>query len=169
LVIQVESEHGLLDVFCRVRPHLEEFLKECAKMFELVLFTASEDNYANKVLDHIDPDGYIQHRLFRRHCTKVQGNFVKDLSRLGRKLDQTIIIDNSPLAFSFQPLNGILCDSWYDNQMDKELLFLLPILSHLKAVKDVRDELAEIYDLGEFLSELRCSLAIAETYDGLYI
>jgi len=34
-----------------VRPHLEEFLKECAKMFELVLFTASKDNYANKVLD----------------------------------------------------------------------------------------------------------------------
>jgi len=161
-VIKVDGENGLFDVFCRVRPHLEEFLKECAKMFELVLFTAGEENYANKVLDHIDPAGYIQHRLFRQHCTKVDGNFVKDLSRLGRKLDQIIIIDNSPLAFSFQPLNGIPCDSWYDNQMDKELLQLLPMLSNLKDVKDVRDELAEIYHIGRFLSELRLYLAIAE-------
>jgi len=168
LPIQIDSENGLFS-FCRVRPHLQEFLKECTKMFELVLFTASKDKYANKVLDRIDPAGYIQHRLFRRHCTKVHGNFVKDLSRLGRKLDQTIIIDNSPLAFSFQPLNGIPCDSWYDNQMDQELLQILPILRHLNGVKDVRDELAEIYLLGRFLMELRYDLAIAATYDEKYL
>jgi len=166
---QVDSENGLFDVFCRVRPHLEEFLKECAKMFELVLFTASQDNYANKVLDHIDPAGYIQHRLFRRHCTKVRGNFVKDLSRLGRKLDQTIIIDNSPLTFAFQPLNGIPCDNWFDDQMDQELLQLLPILRHLKAAEDVRDELAEIYNVGRFLSGLGYSLAMAEECDWMCV
>jgi CTD small phosphatase-like protein 2 len=166
---QVDSENGLFDVFCRVRPHLEEFLKECAKMFELVLFTASQDNYANKVLDHVDPAGYIQHRLFRRHCTKVRGNFVKDLSRLGRKLDQTIIIDNSPLTFAFQPLNGIPCDNWFDDQMDQELLQLLPILRHLKAVKDVREELAEIYYVERFLSGLRYSIAMAEECDWMCV
>jgi len=157
---QVESENGIFDVFCRVRPHLEEFLKECAKMFELVLFTASQDNYANKVLDHVDPAGYIQHRLFRRHCTKVRGNFVKDLSLLGRSLSQTIIIDNSPLTFALQPSNGIPCDNWFDDQMDQELLQLLPILRHLKEVEDVRDELAELYQVGRFLSEL--SLVVSE-------
>jgi len=166
---QVDSENGLFDVFCRVRPHLEEFLKECAKMFELVLFTASQDNYANKVLDNVDPAGYIQHRLFRRHCTKVRGNFVKDLSRLGRKLDQTIIIDNSPLTFAFQPLNGIPCDNWFDDQMDQELLQLLPILRHLKAAEDVRDELAEIYYVGRFLSGLRYNLAMAEECDWMCV
>jgi len=162
---QLDTENGLFDVFCLVRPHLEEFLKECAKMFELVLFTASQDNYANKVLDHIDPSGYIQHRLFRRHCTKVRGNFVKDLSRLGRKLDQTIIIDNSPLTFAFQPLNGIPCNNWFGDQMDQELLQLLPILRHLKAAEDVRDDLAGIYYVGLFLSELRYSLAMTEESD----
>jgi len=166
---QVDSENGLFDVFCRVRPHLEEFLKECAKMFELVLFTASQDNYANKVLDHVDPAGYIQHRLFRRHCTKVRGNFVKDLSKLGRKLGQTIIIDNSPLTFSFQPLNGIPSDNWFGDQMDQELLQLLPILRHLKAAKDVRDELAEIYYVGRFLSGLRYSLAMTEESDWMRV
>jgi len=166
---QVDSETGLFDVFCRVRPHLEEFLKECANMFELVLFTASQDNYANKVLDHVDPAGYIQHRLFRRHCTNVGGNFVKDLSILGRSLSQTIIIDNSPLTFAFQPSNGIPCDNWFDDQMDQELSQLLPILQHLKSADDVRDELSKIFKVGCFLDGLRYSLAGVEESDWMCV
>jgi len=157
---QVHGEMGLYDVFCRVRPHLEVFLKECSKVFELVLFTASQDNYANKVLDLVDPAGYIQHRLFRRHCTKVGGNFVKDLSQLGRDLSQTIIIDNSPLTFAFQPSNGIPCDNWYNDKMDQELSHLLPILRHLNTVEDIRDELSEMYRVNWFLEGLRHSLYI---------
>jgi len=166
---QVDGEDALFDVFCRVRPYLEEFLKECAKMFELVLFTASQDNYANKVLDLVDPAGYIQYRLFRRHCTKVRGNFVKDLSLLGRELSQTIIIDNSPLAFAFQPSNGIPCDNWFDDQMDEEFSHLLQILRHLKTAEDVRDELSEIFKIGWFLEGLRYSLALAEECDWMCV
>jgi len=164
---QVAGEGGLFDVFCRVRPHLEGFLKECSKMFELVLFTASQDNYANMVLDHVDPVGYIKHRLFRRHCTKVRGYFVKDLSKLGRDLSQTIIIDNSPLTFAFQPSNGIPCDNWYDDQMDQELSHLLPILRHLSTVDDVRDELSEMYNVRSFLEGLRYSIYATEECDWL--
>jgi len=78
-------------------------------MFEIVVFTASEAPYANKVLDLIDPKGFIEHRLFRQHYTQVNGNFVKDLTLLGRPLSDIVIIDNSPVSFAFQPMNGILC------------------------------------------------------------
>lgn len=48
------------------------FLRRLAKQFELVIFTASIDKYANAVIDALDIDKCITHRLYREHCTQVE-------------------------------------------------------------------------------------------------
>lgn len=49
-----------------VRPYLTECLKAVNKEFEVAVFTAGYDWYANPILDRIDPTGtLIQHRYFR--------------------------------------------------------------------------------------------------------
>ena len=37
---------------------------------------------------------------------------------MGRDLDRTIIIDNSPASYLFQPQNAIPCSSWFDDKND---------------------------------------------------
>jgi RNA polymerase II subunit A small phosphatase-like protein len=39
--------------------------------------------------------------LYREDCTFWNGIFVKDLTRLGRRMEDIIIVDNSPAAYLF--------------------------------------------------------------------
>ena len=70
-----------------------------ANYYEIVIFTAAMQEYADWILDKIDVNNVINYRLYRQH-TRPKGNvFVKDLSLLGRSLNKMIIIDNSPDNF----------------------------------------------------------------------
>ena len=73
--------------YVNVRPHAKEILVRLSKHFDIIIFTASSQAYADPILDHIDPEKVIQHRLYREHCTLVKNQvFVKDLRILNRKL-----------------------------------------------------------------------------------
>ena len=74
--------------------------------------------------------------------------FVKDLSKIGRPLNKTIIVDNVAENFSLQPDNGIFIKSWFDDMNDTALLELAPLLKQIvqKSVKDVREALRKFRD-----------------------
>lgn len=78
-----------------VRPHATEFLQMMSSHFELVIFTAALKEYADWILDRIDPARHISHRLYRQHTQPQNGVYIKDLSRLGRSLAATVIVDNN--------------------------------------------------------------------------
>jgi len=125
-----------------VRPHAEEFLKEMSELFEVVIFTAGVQEYADAVLNILDPNGYITHRLYRHHVTvnPMYPGIVKDLSKIGRDLTKTIIVDNAPENFRVQIDNGIEIITWYNDPYDVELATLTPFLKDLveNQVEDVR-------------------------------
>lgn len=140
-VLQVEVEGVMTDVYVLKRPGLDVFLKKMAQWFEVGVYTASLARYADPLLDLLDPHGTISWRLFREACCHYEGVYVKDLSRLGRSLASTVIIDNSPHSYMLQPENGIPIGSFIDDRSDQELIDMLPFLEGLKDSEDARDYL----------------------------
>lgn len=55
----------------------------------------------------LDRWGVFRARLFRESCVYHRGNYVKDLNKLGRDLQQIIIVDNSPASYIFHPDNAV--------------------------------------------------------------
>ncbi|XP_071346568.1 CTD small phosphatase-like protein isoform X2 [Trachinotus anak] len=136
-IVPVEIDGTVHQVYVLKRPHVDEFLQKMGELFECVLFTASLAKYADPVADLLDQWGVFRARLFRESCVFHRGNYVKDLSRLGRELNNVIIVDNSPASYIFHPENAVPVQSWFDDMNDTELLDLLPFFEGLSKEEEV--------------------------------
>ena len=90
--------------------------------YEIIVFTAALKEYADWIIDWLDTEGHIKHRLYRCHTICYNGFYVKDLSKIGRDLSKTLIIDNNSENFQLQPDNGIYIKSWYNEPNDNALV-----------------------------------------------
>ena len=138
IMLQVEIEGQICTIYVLVRPFVAQFLKRMHKMYELVIFTASLSKYAEPLMQHLDPQKMCSYLLFREHCTFFNSAYVKDLTRLGRPMKDVIIVDNSPVAYLFQPENAIPAVNWYDDPTDTELNRIAALLERLNQEDDVR-------------------------------
>ncbi|KAL5488945.1 hypothetical protein EMCRGX_G017974 [Ephydatia muelleri] len=130
-IVPVEIDNVVHQVYVLKRPYCDEFLKRMGEMFECVLFTASLAKYADPVANLLDKYNAFSARLFRESCVFHRGNYVKDLSRLGRDLTKVVIIDNSPQSYIFHPNNAVPVTSWFEDRNDTELLDLIPFFEAL--------------------------------------
>jgi len=142
-VIPVEIDDQVHQVYVLKRPGVDQFMKRMGDLYEIVVFTASLAKYADPVLDLLDKHKVVKARLFREACVNHKGNYVKDLNRLGRDIKRTIIIDNSPASYMFNPENAVPVESWFDDPNDTELFSLCGILERLAKVEDVQEAIAK--------------------------
>ncbi|KAH8345037.1 hypothetical protein KR059_001448, partial [Drosophila kikkawai] len=123
------------------RPHVDFFLGLVSKWYDLVIYTASLEHYADQVVDHLDGGrGMLSHRLYRQHCCPDR-HLSKDLKRIGKDMGSIFILDNQPKAYVHFPENALPIKSFLYDPEDTELLKLLPFLDALRFTKDVRSVL----------------------------
>ena len=124
-----------------IRPGLEIFLEIIKEFFEIIIFTVGTREYANIILDLIEKRNnmkYFDGRLYREHATKIGNKYIKDLSKIGRDLSKTLIVDNNPHSFKLQHENGILISSYFgEKNNDRALIELQKVL--IKIYKDKGD------------------------------
>ena len=146
IILEVDFEGIMYNIYVLVRPFAKEFIINVSKYFEVVIFTASIPKYASPLLDILDKQKNIKHRLYREQCTFINGLYIKDLKRLNRPLKDLIIVDNSPLAYAFNEENGLPIKTWYDDYSDNELQKILPLIIFLSNVNDVRTHIINFVD-----------------------
>ncbi|KAL2178123.1 HAD-like domain-containing protein [Thermothelomyces heterothallicus CBS 202.75] len=138
----IGPQHPIL-YYVHKRPHCDEFLRRVSKWYNLVVFTASVQEYADPVIDWLEAERkYFSARYYRQHCTFRHGAFIKDLSSVEPDLSKVMILDNSPLSYMFHQDNAIPIQGWISDPTDSDLMYLIPLLEGLQYVSDVRALLA---------------------------
>ena len=87
-----------------IRPKALECLQAVSENFQVGVFTASHRNYADAVLDVLDPEGrLIDFRMYREHCVETEdGVYIKDLRVIGnRDLKDVVLVDNAAYSFGY--------------------------------------------------------------------
>ena len=115
-----------------VRPFTKEFLEVISKNHRVIVYTASVQEYAEKIVEILDPKRqFIEQVLCRQHCTFIGGMFVKNLNIAVHDdviLENVIIVDNYVHSFALHLDHGIPIKPFYGDMEDRELLHLANVL-----------------------------------------
>lgn len=115
------------------RPGVDKFLLDMAQYYEIVLYSASMDAVAEPVVNSLDKQGCIMHRLYRDATYYHNGVHVKDLSRLNRNINRMIVIDDDISEVQFNPENVVRVKPYTDpnDRSDNTLARITPFLIEL--------------------------------------
>lgn len=122
-----------------------------------MVWTAGVQEYADPILDKIDPEKTLfKKRMYRTECMKVDQFFIKDLDIiLDREKSNMVIVDNSILSFAFDLGNGVPINSYMGTEdEDKDLLYMVSFLEEAFYQNDMRKACEDAFNLQYLLSTI---------------
>lgn len=158
--LEISLEEGEFCIYIQTRPWAFEFLEKVSELYEIVIFTASLKAYADPVIEFIDRSKVVSSRLFRNECLNYNGNYIKNLSLLGRDLKKVVIVDNSPISYAFHPHNAIAISSWFNDSSDRKLEEVYEILIKLSEADNIPKVLKSLVNQKIELSPTNISMII---------
>ena len=137
------------------RKNLNFFLKKVSKYFNLILFTASYKEYADVIIDYIDPENNIfKKRFYKESCINLDDNInIKDLNIFNDiDLKRSIILDNNIYSFCNNLNNGILINSFFEGEDDDLINIYYYLENYIKNSEDVRKVNENLFGFEKFLN-----------------
>ena len=152
------ADFEVFDYHVYLRPHLDEFLHEASRYFELAVWSSASDDYVTEAVRRSVPaDVPLAFVWGRSRCTycldharfEEQGytdhqshyDFVKPLLKLrrrGYRLERVLIVDDMPAKARRNYGNAIYPAEYLGQPHDDELPRLLQYLLTLKDAENVR-------------------------------
>lgn len=157
--IELKNPDGRVErIGVMIRPYAKEFLERMSQKFEVVVFTAAKQEYAEKVVEHLDPQKkFISGSFYRQNCSKAYQFHIKDFRVIGnRKPQNLILVDNLLYSFAANFENGIPIKPYIKGKDDWELMYLADVLTKLNNGDNIPKFLIEnmkLYHFYEILAE----------------
>lgn len=82
------------------------------------------------MIDSIDENRLIVKRLYREHCIKCPGIYIKDIQHVG-DIKSSIIVDTVAEATKLDSENALIVKKFHGEENDQELLTLLKMLTFI--------------------------------------
>ena len=156
--LKMTTEEGIENIIpINIRPYLAEFLELSSKYFDIAIFTASCKDYADVILNHLDPENKIfKYRFYRESCVIYKNLYLKFLEIFKTPLKDCIIIENSMFSFAYNLNNGILVTSYYDDKDDQDLLSLMEFMeTALVKSSNVMEILENTFEFNKIKTSLK--------------
>lgn len=154
---------GRQTVHLYTRPHLEDFLSKMGEIFNLVVFSASEECYCDVILDHIDKWRVIKQRFYKHSVEIEQKTIKKDLQKIFKhSLENVIMVEDAP-GVCVQKDKSIILDRWdAENPKDADLKFLMDVLVEAVEHAETGADLISFYKKKQVEAAERKDLEVKE-------
>ncbi|CCW62679.1 unnamed protein product [Phytomonas sp. EM1] len=109
---EIRSKDELSQYYILLRPGLREFLSLCSMHYNLLIFTAAEQDYAEPILNLLCPQIRSERRFYRGSCVKINDIYIKDLRKLENfRFNErlTILFDDHAPDNTVPQANGMFC------------------------------------------------------------
>jgi len=148
-------------MYVNIRPFLRKCIMKLKKLYQVVVWTASTQDYADAIINHIDPYYELfEARYYRDNCVRTeQSVHMKDMRMFwdNWKLKDIILVDNSVHCFGIQLNNGFPIRPFYNNKKDMEFIKIADFLCKLYYISDVRNWLKYIFTLEKLKNNEVCN------------
>ena len=124
------------------RPGAEEFIKQMAQYYEIVVYTHQLYTYADPIIERLDPERYVSFRLYKDSTLWKDGHHYRDLGKLNRDPAKVLFLTADPSASTSAentlPIRGYRATK--EQGGDTQLLDYMPFLEAIvrNQVQDVR-------------------------------
>jgi len=146
--LDVSADFHFDKYFVHKRPHLDKFLIDISKHFAIGIWSSADDIYVTEIVKNIKPDNVDFEIIWGRSRCSLKRNYDLDsyffekrldkLKKKGFKLEQIIIVDDTPEKSRNNYGNAIYINEFSGDATDEELKHLHDYLLTLKNVDNVR-------------------------------
>jgi len=135
------------DFYIYKRPGVLEFIRKCATVYKLAVWTSSSSDYAECIADALLSDATVEFVWARNRCVRrlnfetQEYYWVKDLKkvkRMGFDLGRVLAVDDTAAKLERNYGNLVQVNEFTGDECDTELLDLATYLVELSSAADFR-------------------------------